>query len=82
MSRNTIPVDIYTLNNEQRQQLFLALFEADPSLPNILNSEQRRRLFAVLVAIDSSLVGSLPDSTYNAIHGTTNEQVYLLYIFF
>nr|CAG8647366.1 14049_t:CDS:2 [Entrophospora candida] len=69
MSQRNIPVDVYTLPAEQRQQLFLALFDADSTLPNVLNSEQRRRLYTVLVTIDSSLVGPLLNT-----HGVTNEQ--------
>nr|CAG8600212.1 263_t:CDS:2 [Entrophospora candida] len=69
MSQRNIPVDVYTLPAEQRQQLFLALFDADSTLPNVLNSEQRHRLYTVLVTIDSSLVGPLLNT-----HGVTNEQ--------
>lgn len=74
MVQNNNQINIHTLTIEQRQQLFLTLFEADPSLPNILNSEQRRRLFAVLIAIDSSLAASLLDARC-AIQGITNKQV-------
>jgi hypothetical protein len=74
MTSNNISVNVHTLTNEQRQQLFIKLFEADPSLPNVLNPEQRRRLFSILVAIDSSLAASLPDAR-SAIQGITNEQV-------
>ncbi|CAG8553476.1 13493_t:CDS:2, partial [Racocetra fulgida] len=61
------------LNSEQRRQLFLALINADPTLPNVLNSERRRQLYAVLVAIDPALVQPLLDSC-SAVRGIINEQ--------
>jgi len=70
-------ININTLTNEQQQQLFITLFEANPSLPNVLNPEQRRKLYAILVAIDSSLVASLPDAR-SAIQGVSNEQVCII----
>lgn len=75
MSRKNIPVDVYALPTEQRQQLFLALLDADPTLPNVLNSEQRRQLYVVLITIDSSLVGPPSLDARSAVHGITNEQV-------
>ncbi|CAI2198753.1 7156_t:CDS:2, partial [Funneliformis geosporum] len=70
MSQNNILINVSTLTSEERRQLFLALFDADPSLPNVLNSEQRHCLYSVLIAIDSSL---LPYAN-NVICGVTNEQ--------
>lgn len=70
---NTLAVDIYTLATEQRQQLFLSLFDADPNLLNALNPEQRCRFYAVLIVIDPSLAGSL--DARSAIHRIANEQV-------
>ena len=64
-------VNISTLTSEERRCLFLALLDADPSLPNALNPEQRHCLYAVLIAIDSTL---LPDAR-SAVCGITNEQV-------
>jgi len=73
MTHNHCSVDIYTLTTEERSKLFLALFEADPSLPNTFNSEQCRRLYAVLMAIDPS-IAPFPDAR-SAIVGVANEQV-------
>jgi hypothetical protein len=74
MSQSNTQINIHKLTSEQRQQLFLALFIAEPSLLNVLNTEQRRQLYAVLMAIDPSL--SL--DTRSAVHGITNEQACLL----
>ena len=73
MTHNHYPVDVYTLTTEQRSTLFLALFEADPSLPKALTSEQCKRLHAVLVAIDPS-IRPFPDPR-SAVLGVANEQV-------
>ena len=76
MPQDNIPVNVSTLTSEERRQLFLALLNADPSLPNALNPEQRHCLYAVLIAIDSSL---LPDAR-SAVCGVTNEQVNFIHI--
>jgi len=68
---NTLAVDIYALTTEQRQQLFITLFDIDPTVLSALNSEQRRRLYAVLIVIDPLLIGS----AYSVVNGMTNEQV-------
>ena len=75
MSQRNIPLDVYALPTEQRQQLFLALLDADPTLPNVLNSEQCRQLYVMLITIDSSLVGPPSLDACSAVHGITNEQV-------
>ena len=75
MSQRNIPLDVYALPTEQHQQLFLALLDADPTLPNVLNSEQRHQLYVVLITIDSSLVGPPSLDARSAVHGITNEQV-------
>ena len=36
---SALTIDVYKLTCEQRQQLFLELFNADPSLLNMINSE-------------------------------------------
>ncbi|CAG8657497.1 11246_t:CDS:10, partial [Dentiscutata heterogama] len=73
MENHNLSVNIHMLNSEQRRQLFLALIDADPTLPNVLNSERRHRLYAVLVAIDPTLAQPLLDSR-SAVHGIINEQ--------
>ncbi|CAG8672596.1 25_t:CDS:2, partial [Cetraspora pellucida] len=60
-------------NSEQRHQLFLELFDTDPSLTNALNSEQHHRLYFVLIAIDPSLTEPLLDAR-SAVRGMINEQ--------
>ncbi|RIB25577.1 hypothetical protein C2G38_2165569 [Gigaspora rosea] len=59
MPYNNTSINIYTLNSEQRHQVFLELFDTDPSLINALNSELYHRLYSVLIAIDPSLTESL-----------------------
>jgi len=77
MSQRNIPLDVYALPTEQRQQFFLALLDADPTLPNVLNSEQCHQLYVMLITIDSSLVDA-----HSAVHGITNEQVNNLWIIY
>lgn len=72
MQNNNTPINIFMLTSEERHNLFIALLDADPSLPNVLNSEQRRCLYTVLISIDSSL---LPADARSAICGVANEQV-------
>ncbi|CAB4386733.1 unnamed protein product [Rhizophagus irregularis] len=69
MSQNNIQIDKLTC--EQRQQFFLALFNNEPSLLNVLNTEQRQKLYTALMTIDPSLKSLNAHST---IYGTTNEQ--------
>ncbi|RIB06186.1 hypothetical protein C2G38_2217752 [Gigaspora rosea] len=73
MDNHNLSVNIHTFNSEQRRQLFLALINADPTLPNMLNSERCHRLYAVLVAIDPALAQPLLDSR-SAVRGIINEQ--------
>ncbi|CAG8820963.1 15544_t:CDS:1, partial [Gigaspora rosea] len=70
---NNFSVNLRKFNSEQRRQLFLALIDADLTLPNMLNSEQRCRLYAVLVAIDPTLAEPLLDAC-SAVRGVINEQ--------
>ncbi|CAB4381201.1 unnamed protein product [Rhizophagus irregularis] len=69
MSQNNIQIDKLTC--EQRQQFFLALFNNEPSLLNVLNTEQQQKLYTALMTIDPSLKSLNAHST---IYGTTNEQ--------
>lgn len=80
MTQRNLPVDIYSLLTEERQQLFLALFDADPTLPNVLNPEQRRQLYAVLITIDASFVGTLLD-VRSTVCGIINEQALFMNIY-
>jgi hypothetical protein len=69
----TRDLDVNTLTTEQRTTLFIALLEADPSLPKALTTQQRRQLYAVLIDIEPS-IAPLPDAR-SAVLGVTNEQV-------